>query len=141
MPSLSTQNKVAVRVVNPVNPLIDIDWDKADGGARSHNVTKVRARAGGPKLVLTGDSEVENITTEAFIDPVAHAQLLQQLHAGETFSGSTITRQFLDANGVPIPGTKLEHKGCAVVKSESIPADANSDGEGAKLVVEWQVGD
>jgi hypothetical protein len=35
----------------------------------------------------------------------------------------------------------LEHKGCAVVKSESIPADANSDGEGAKLVVEWQVGD
>ena len=137
--ALSTQNKVAVRVVNPDSPLIDIDWDKVDGGARTHNTTKVRARAGGPKQVLVGESEVDNVTTEAYIDPVAHAQLLAELHAGNTFAGSTISRQFIDANGVLI-GAKLEHKNCAVVKADHIPGDANSEGDGATLVVEWQVG-
>ena len=138
--SLSTQNKVAVRVTHPSRVLIDIDWDKIDGGARTHSVTKVRATAGAPKQVLVGESEFENITTEAFIDPVAHDQLLQTLHSGETFAGATISRQFIDANGVPI-GRAINHKGCAVAKFDIFPGDANSDGEGAKLVVEWQVGD
>lgn len=134
--ALSTQNRVSVTVSHPSMP--QIDWDKIAGGDRTNNTTKVRPAAGMPKVVLSGESEVDNVTTEAFIDPLAHANLLASLQAGETFEGAVITRQFIDANGVPV-GAALSHLNCSVAKFTPPDADANSEGEGAKLVIEWMV--
>jgi len=134
--ALSTQNRVRVTVSHP--RLTQIEWDKISGGDRTNNTTKVRATAGGPKIVLSGDSEVDNVTTEAFIDPVAHADVLAKLHAGDTFDGATITRQFVDAAQVPV-GPALTYQDCSVAKFTPPDADANAE-DGAKLVVEWMVG-
>ncbi len=131
----TTQNRERVTV----SSLPQIEWDKASGGARNHTTTKVRTRAGGKKKPLSGDSEVDNVTTEAFIDPVAHDAVLAALHAGETYPGTTITRQFIDAAEVPI-GSPRSWFNCSVAKVDPSDADANSD-EGAKLVIEWIVGD
>lgn len=135
--SLSTQNRVRVTVQHPLMPVID--WDKATGGDRTNNTTKVRPAAGKAKVVLAGESEVDNVTTEAYIDPVAHATLLARLASGETFTGATVSRQFIDAAEVPV-GAKIEHLNCSVAKFTPPDADANGE-DGAKLVIEWMVSD
>ena len=132
--ALSTQNRERVTV----SSMTEIQWAKASGGDRSHNSTKVRATAGGPKQVLSGDSEVDNVTTEAFIDPVAYDAVLQKLHAGETYPGTTVTRQFIDAAEVPVGSARSYHN-CSVAKFSLSDADANGE-EGSTLSVEWQVG-
>lgn len=133
---IATQNRLKVTVSHKRLP--PIDWDKASGGDRTHSSTKVRATAAGPKIVLTGDSEVENVTTEAFIDPVAYAGVLAALHAGEKYAGASITRQFVDAADIPV-GPPITHMDCSVVKFTPPEADANGE-DGSKLVVEWMVG-
>jgi hypothetical protein len=133
--ALSTQNRVRVSV----SSLLSIDWATASGGARTHNTTKVRPAAGKKKVVLSGESEVENVTTTAYVDPAAHAETLAALHAGETYEGTTVTKTFIDSAEVPI-GTKLEYFNCSVAKFELNDADANGE-EGAILTVEWAVND
>ena len=133
--ALSTQNRERVTV----SSLPQIEWAKASGGARSHTTTKVRTRAGGKKKPLSGDSEVDNVITEAYIDPVAHDAVLAALHAGEKYEGTTVTRQFIDAAEVPI-GSPRSYFDCSVAKFELSDADANGE-EGATLSVEWVVGD
>lgn len=135
--ALSTQNRVRITVSHADLP--PIDWDRISGGDRTHNSTKVRPAAGKKKVVLVGDSEVDPIVVEAFIDPVAHATVLQALHAGQKFEGTTITRQFIDSAEVPV-GTAMTYFGCAVSKFTPPDADANGE-DGAKLIVEWTVGD
>ena len=135
--ALSTQNRERVTVSHQSLP--QIEWHRASGGARSHTTTKVRTTAGGRKKPLSGDSEVDNITTEAYIDTVAHDALIAALHAGEKYEGATVTRQFIDAAEVPI-GTPRSYFDCSVAKFELSDADANGE-EGATLSVEWVVGD
>lgn len=132
--ALSTQARERVTV----STLPQIQWSKASGGDRSHNTTKVRATAGGPKVVLSGDSEVDNVTTVAYIDPVAYDEVLQQLHSGATFPGTTVTRQFIDAAEVPV-GRPRNYFGCSVAKFSLSDADANAE-EGSELTIEWMVG-
>jgi hypothetical protein len=133
--ALSTQNRVRVSV----STLLAINWATASGGARTHTTTKVRPAAGMKKVVLIGESEVENVTTTAYVDPVAHADVLARLHAGETYDGTTVTKVFIDAAEVPI-GAPLEYFNCSVAKFELNDADANGE-EGAILTVEWAVND
>lgn len=132
--ALSTQARERVSV----SSMPGIAWDKASGGDRSHNSRKARATAGGPKQVLSGDSEIDNVITEAFIDPVAYDAVLQQLHAGETFPNTTVARQFIDAAEVPV-GQARRYFPCSVAKFSLSDADANGE-EGSKLIVEWTVG-
>src|SRR5574343_490468 len=114
------QNRVSVAV----SSLPSVDWATASGGGRTHNSTKVRPAAGKKKVVLAGESEVENVTTTAFVDPEAHAEVLAALHAGQTFTGTTVSRVALDPDGVPT-GTRLEWLDCSVAKFELNDADAN----------------
>lgn len=134
--SLATQNRLSVSV----STLTSIDWATCSGGARTHNTTKVRPAAGKKKVVLSGDSEVENVTTTAYIDPEAHADVLLALHAGEkTYDGATISKRFIDAAEIPV-GATLEYLNCSVAKVELNDADANGE-EGSILTVEWAVND
>jgi len=136
--TILTQHKLKVKVVGPPGKIIPIiDWDKFSGGDLTHSVTKVRATAGGPKHVLTGDSEVDNITVEAFIDPAAHGSFLAALKNGEKFEGTTISVYAIDNAGVQVGGA-LEYKGCSLAKYTPPQADANGE-DAAKLVLEWAV--
>lgn len=136
---LLTQHKVRVKVVAPAGKIISVtDWDKFSGGDLSHSITKVRRAAGAPKEVLTGDSEVDNITTEAFIDPAAHSAFIKKLKDGEKFEGTTITVYYIDNAGVQV-GDELSWTGCSVAKFSPPQADSNGE-DAAKLVIEWAVG-
>ncbi len=89
--ALLTQHKNKVSVIGASSPMLGaVDWDKFTGGDLNHSITKLRRTAGAAKEVLSADSEVDNITTEAFIDPAAHADLLVALKNGERFEGTTI---------------------------------------------------
>ena len=136
--TLLTQHKVKVTVTGSSPLLASVEWDKFSGGDLTHSITKLRRTAGANKEVLAADSEVDNITLEAFIDPAAHADLLVALKGGERFEGSTIKLQPIDNAAVPI-GSALEYYGCSVAKFTPPPADANGE-EPAKLVVEFAAG-
>lgn len=138
--SLLTQHKVKVKVVPTTGKIISVtDWDKFSGGDLTHSITKVRRTAGAKKEVLTGDSEVDNITVEAFIDPAAHSAFLNALKGGEKFEGTSITVYFIDNAGVQV-GSEMTYTGCSVAKFSPPQADANGE-DAAKLVIEWAVGD
>jgi len=78
------------------------------------------------------------ITTEAYVDPAAHSDLLVALKSGERFEGSTIRVQAIDNAGVPV-GKPVEYFGCSVAKSTLPAADSNGE-DPAMLVIEWAVG-
>ncbi len=136
--ALLTQHKNKVTVVGSSALLGSVEWDKMSGGDLTHSITKLRRTAGAAKEVLAADYEFDNITLEAFVDPVAHADLLVALKNLERFEGTTIRVQAIDNAGVPI-GKAVEYFGCSVAKSTLPAADANGE-EAAKLVIEWAVG-
>ncbi len=135
---LLTQHKNKVTVVGAGPLLGAVEWDKFSGGDLNHSITKLRRTAGAKKEVLAADTEVDNITMEAFIDPVAHADLLVELKNGNRYDGATIKVQAIDNAGVPI-GKPLEYFGCSVARFTPPEADANGE-DASKLVVEWAVG-
>ena len=55
-------------------------------------------------------------------DADTDAALLAQLNKGDAFAGTTITEQYLDADGNAIPGSESIHTGCAVLSFS--PGDA-----------------
>ena len=136
--ALLTQHKNLVSVVGSSPLLGAVAWDKFSGGDLTHSITKLRRSADANKEVLAADSEVDNITVEAFVDPAAHADLLVALKGGERFEGSTIKVQAINNDNVPI-GKPIEYYGCSVAKFTPPPADANGE-EASKLVIEWAVG-
>ena len=138
--SLLTQHKLVVTVVNTTTPIPVLEWDKFSGGDVTHSITKVRRTAGAKKEVLTGDSEVDNITTEAFVDPAAHSQFLRDLKDLKKFEGTQITVYAIDNAGARVGGSELTWTNCSVAKSTPIQADANGE-DAAKLVIEWAVGE
>lgn len=136
--ALLTQHKNKVTVVGSSPLLGAVEWSKASGGDLTHTITKLRRTAGAAKEVLAADSEFDNITTEAYVDPAAHSDLLVALKAGERFEGSTIRVQAIDNAGVPV-GKPVEYFGCSVAKSTLPAADSNGE-DPAMLVIEWAVG-
>ena len=136
--TLLPQHKNKVTVVGGSPLLGAVEWATMSGGDLTHSITKLRRTAGATKEVLAADYEYDNITLEAFVDPVAHADLLIALKNLERFEGTTIRVQAIDNAGVPI-GKAVEYFGCSVAKSTLPAADANGE-EAAKLVIEWAVG-
>lgn len=136
--TLLTQHKVKVTVTGSSPLLASVEWDKFDGGDLTHSVSKLRRTSGAAKEAYAADSEVDNITLEAFVDPVVHADLLVALRNGEKFEGSTIKQQPIDNSGIPI-GKPLEWYGCLVAKFTPPRADANGE-DPVKIVVEWAAG-
>ena len=136
---LLTQHKIQVKVTGPADaPIPVLDWDKSSGGDITHSVNKVRRSAGKAKEILTGDSETDNITVEAFIDPAAHSGFLKALKDGNKYAGTAISLIYVDNAGVQV-GESLTYTGCSVAKFTPPQADANGE-EAAKLVIEWAVG-
>lgn len=136
--ALLPQHKNKVTVIGSSPLLGAVSWSKFSGGDLTHSISRLRRTAGAAKEVLAADSEFDNITLEAFIDPVAHADLLVALKNGERFEGSTISVQAIDNAGVTI-GRPVEFFGCGVARFSPPEADANGE-DATVLVVEWAVG-
>lgn len=132
------QHKNKVTVVGSSPLLGSVEWATMDGGDLTHSITKLRRTAGAAKEVLAADYEFDNITLEAYVDPVAHADFLIALKNGERFENSTIRQQGIDNAGIPI-GKPIEYFGCSVAKSSPPRADANGE-EPTVVTVEWAVG-
>ena len=136
--ALLTQHKIQVKVTHPSKVIPVLGWDKFTGGDLTHSTTKVRPSAGAAKQVLTGDSEYDNITVEAFIDPAAHSDFLLALKGGEKYEGASISLIYLDNAGVQV-GKTMTWTGCSVAKFSPPQADSNGE-DAAKLIIEWAVG-
>lgn len=135
---LLTQHKNKVTVVGGSALLGSVEWSKSSGGDLTHSITKLRRTAGADKEVLAADSEFDNITLEAYVDPAAHSDLLVALKSGERFVDSTIKLQAIDNAGIPV-GKPTEFFGCSVARVSWPESDANGE-DPVVLTVEWAVG-
>ena len=136
---LLPQHKNRVTATCPNDPSLGaVQWATSTGGDITYSITKLRRTAGATKEVLSADSEIDNVTLEAYVDPAAHATFIKKLKDGSKFEGTTISVQAIDNAAVPV-GQPVEFKGCQVARVGWPESDANGD-EPVKLTVEWAVG-
>jgi hypothetical protein len=127
-----------VKVIHKDIP--ELDWHKVSSRKVTHSVSKFRPTGLGKKIPLDGDSETDNITTEAGLRLPEMAGFLADLRAKKKFAGATVVVLQYDVDGVEIG--KEEWFDCMVASVEFPEADANNDGgDVASVVVEWAVAD
>ena len=107
------------------------------GGDLTHSITKLPPHRRRRQKVLSADSSSTTSPPEAFVDPVAHADLLVALKNLERFEGTTIRVQAIDNAGVPI-GKAVEYFGCAWPSRRCRPPTPTA--KRPPLVIEWAVG-
>jgi len=129
---------VADTLVSVIHPLIPntIEWDKLEGGEISHSNQRFYTSPN-VERVYGGKSSRDNITTEAHLDPIAHATFIAQLNAGEKFEGTTLKLVSVDAAGVK-SGDADEYKNCVVSKYTPRKGDLNAE-DMQKIIIEWEV--
>ncbi len=116
-----TQDRVKITVSSMPG-----SWDSRSGAEAERENVKLRPGAGEPKQVIHTQLEYGDITVTRLFDADTDAALLAQLNKGDAFDGTTITEQYLDADGNAIPGSQSIHTGCAVASFSLDDADANS---------------
>lgn len=114
-------------------------WSEASGFQASREVSKFRAEAAGPELTTSGRVTQGNGTTRRVFDSDRDAPIYQKFSKGERFAGTTITRQALTSDGVPIPGAKVVFTDCQVVSMNLPDGNANGTDNGVLEVV-WSIG-
>jgi hypothetical protein len=131
-------SSVATSTVSVVHPQIPatIEWDKFDGGDLSHSNQRFYT-APNKEQVFGGKSARDNVTVEAFLDPVAYADFIEAGNAGEKFAGAVIRVQSVDAAGIPV-GKADEYKACVVSKWTPRKVDLNGE-DMQKIIIEWEV--
>lgn len=136
--AILTQNRSKVTIGDP-SGLCAGDWVRHSGVGGSLTVTKVRAVAGGPKVVLSGEYENADITTVRFVDPDRDASLLDTLQNDpESLNETTLTILAIDKDGQGI-GSPQTFAGCAVGSWSLSDGDANAD-QPLELSITWTVG-
>lgn len=116
-----TQDRVKITVSS-----MSGSWDSGSGRDAERENVKLRPGAGEPKQVVHTQLEYSDITVTRLFDADTDAVLLSQLNKGNAYPGTTITEQFLDADGNAIPGSQSIHTGCAVSSFALDDVDANS---------------
>ncbi len=129
---------VATSLVAVIHPRIPttIQWDKFDGAKLTHSNQRFFT-APNEEHVFAGRSARDNITVEAHLDPIAHADFIEAGNAGDKFEGATIKVVSVDAAGVPI-GKPDTYTGCIVAGWEPRKVDLNAQ-DMQKIMVEWEV--
>jgi hypothetical protein len=111
-------------------------WATIAGQEAERENVKLRPGAGEPKAVVHTSLEYSDVTVTRLFDADVDAALLSQLNQGNAFAGTTITEQYIDADGNAIPGSQSIHTGCAVASFSAVEGDANSSDMGY-LTVTW----
>lgn len=136
--SIVTQNRSKVTVADPAG-LCAGDWVRHSGVGGSLTSTKVRAVAGGPKVVLSGEYEAADITTVRYVDPDRDAGLLDALqNNAAVLTGVTVSVISIDKDGQAV-GQPQTFAGCAVGSWSLSDGDANAD-QPLELSITWTVG-
>lgn len=138
----TTPQTIARQRVSVVHPNIPsgIEWHKVSERKITHNTSKFRTTGLGKRWPVDGDSETENITTEAALRLPEMAQFRADLKAGVKFYGAAIVVQQFDVDGVE--SGKEEWFNCMVSTATFPEADANNtNGDVASVAVEWAVAD
>src|SRR5574343_1652252 len=135
---MPTYSSVATTVVTIQHARIpkSIEWDKLDGGDLTHANQKFYT-APNTQRTFGGRSSRDNITTEAYLDPVAYADFIEAGNTGDKFENATINVQSVDAAGVPV-GKPDTYTGCIVGKWSPRKVDQNGE-DMQKIVIEWEV--
>lgn len=133
--AIQTQDRVKVTVSHPA---CAGDWYGYDGYGGTFNTTKLRETAAGPKVVVKGESELNDVTTKRYFDASRDGNLLELLQGGDALEGTTVTIIALDAAGVTI-GNPITLAGCAVVSWDGPTGDANGDSP-SEISLTWSVG-
>lgn len=131
-------SSVASTVVTVQHPLIPqtVEWDKFDGGDLNHANQRFFT-APRKERVYAGKSSRDNITLEAHLDPVAHADFIEAGNNGDKFEDAVIKVVSVDASGVPI-GKPDVYTRCMVAKWSPRKVDLNAE-DMQKIVTEWEV--
>jgi hypothetical protein len=91
-------------------------WATIAGQEAERENVKLRPGAGEPKQVVHTQLEYGDVTVTRLFDADTDAALLAQLNKGEAFAGTTITEQYLDADGNADPRFAVHpHRVCCVV--------------------------
>ena len=120
-----TQDRVKITVSSMPG-----SWDSRSGAEAERENVKLRPGAGEPKQVVHTQLEYGDITVTRLFDADTDAALLSQLNSGNAFPGTTVTEQYMDADGNAVPGSQSVHTGCAVLSFSGPEADANSSDMG-----------
>jgi hypothetical protein len=120
-----TQDRIKVTVSSMPG-----SWATIAGQEAERENVKLRPGAGEPKQVVHTQLEYGDVTVTRLFDADTDAALLAKLNKGNAFAGTTITEQYLDADGNAIPGSQSIHTGCAVLSFSGPEGDANSSDMG-----------
>ena len=124
-----------VSVIHPDIPQT-IEWDKLEGGDLTHANQRFFTSPN-VERVYPGRSARDNITTEAHLDPVAHATFIAAGNAGAKFEGAVIKLVSVGVDGVRV-GDPDEYKNCIVAKWSPRKGDLNGE-DMQKIIIEWEV--
>lgn len=131
-------SSVATSLVTVIHPRIPstIEWDKFEGADLSHT-NQTFYTAPRKERKFAGKSTRDNITVEAHLDPIAHADFYEAGNTGDKFENATIKVVSVDSAGVPI-GKPDTYTGCMVAKWTPRKVDLNAEYM-QKIMVEWEV--
>ena len=121
MSNFVTQDRIAVSVDTMPGP-----WATISGQQAERENVKMKEVSGGPKVTIHTDLNYGDITVTRLFDADRDADLLKQLNSGEVFENTTVTEQYLDSGGNPVPGKMSVHTGCVVAGFTAPEGDANS---------------
>lgn len=125
MTNFVTQDRVKVSVSSMPG-----SWATVSGQEAERENLKLRPGAGEPKQLIATQLEYGDVTVTRLFDADRDAALLSQLNRGVAFEGTTVTEQYLDADGNAVPGSLSVHTGCAVLSFSAPEGDANSSDMG-----------
>ena len=134
MPNTSVFDSV-VTVQHPRIPQT-IEWDKFDGGDLNH-ANQSFYTAPRKEKKYPGRTTRDNVTLEAHLDTVAHADFVEAGNTGDKFEGATIKVVSVDGAGAPI-GKPDIYTGCIVAKWTPRKVDLNAE-DMQKIMIEWEV--
>jgi hypothetical protein len=96
-----TQDRIKVTVSSMPG-----SWATIAGQEAERENVKLRPGAGEPKQVVHTQLEYGDVTVTRLFDADTDAALLAKLNKGNAFAGTTITEQYLDADGNAVPGSQ-----------------------------------
>lgn len=134
MARLTTADRFAVSVSTMPGP-----WVQASGREVSREIQKLKEVAGGSDTVIPTRIVYPDITLMRVYDSDRDGALYKRIARGELFSGTSITVQELDADGIAIPGAVTTYNDCVVRSATAPDTDANSQ-DAAMLTVVFAVG-
>lgn len=114
-------------------------WAQVSGQEITREVQTAREKAGGPKIPLPNSVEFPDLQLQRLYDPERDSAIVRAMGGNKTFSGTSITVDTIDQDGIVIPGAKIVYTDCVLLSVSAPDGDANST-DMSMLQVTFKVG-